>query len=166
MKYKSTKIALSALIVLSLGTVEAGTLRKITRGTAKKTGSLVVRQVRGVVKGAAKVTDSVVYPLACLLIGSYVYDNHLKKHVPFETPQPVVDVENAIPGGWGPWTHNTLVRLVVGCLTVAGGHAVVNTNLVGDFVDENMPRLSRLIEHTCSENGLKKRNKQPKRTAL
>lgn len=164
MNHKS-RITLSLLVVFSVGTAHAG-VRKTTRSTLKKGGSLAVTQVRGVVKGAARVTDAVVYPLACLLLGGYVYDTHLKSDRIPNTPDLVQQLEDTVPGGWGTWTHDNLLRLLVGCLTVTAGHAVVNTDLVGDFVDENMPRLSRLVTHVCTENGLSKKKSKATRAAL
>lgn len=151
MKYNNAALALSVLMLLSLNSMQAG-VRRTIKDTATKTRNLAVTQVQGALSAVARGADTLLYPAAVYWVGCKLYDNQVKQSLP-GAPQLYKDVEGMVP--YGNQATDLLVRLVTGCLAVAGVHALVTTETVGSFVDTNMPHLARLFNHIGAENGLK-----------
>lgn len=166
MKQNKTTLVLSALLLLSLGSMEAKAtrfsgVRRMTKDTAHKTRNLAGTQIKTAVSAVAQGLDKLLYPVAFYVVGNHVYSNLPEGILP-DTPVVIANTVEAIP--YGQQTNDLLVRLVTGCVAVAAGHAVLTTDTVGSFIDENMPHLSRLLTHVGDENGLKSR--RHKETAL
>lgn len=162
MKHINATLVLSALLLLSLANVQAG-VRKTVKDTVGKTRNLAVTQVRGALSAVAQGADTLLYPAAIYYVGNSLYEVQLKNRMP-EAPQICKEVQEMIPGG--EMASDFLVRLVTGCLAVAGAHALVNTDTVGSFIDANMPHLGRLLHHVGAENGLKSTRSKDKKCGL
>ncbi len=164
MKRTKGTIALSALLLLSLGSMEAktsrfGGIRRMTKDTAHKTRNLAGTQIRTAVSAVARGIDQLLYPAAFYVVGNQVV-TQLPKDLTPSYPVAVNETINGLP--YGTEANNALVRLVAGCVAVAATHAVLTTETMGSFIDSNMPHLSRLLNHVGSENGLKNRRAKEK----
>lgn len=166
MKQTKSTLVLSALLLLSLTSMEAKAnrfsgVRRMTKDTAHKTRNLAGTQIKTAASAIAQGLDKLLYPVAFYVVGSHVYAN-LPEGVLPDTPPVVDSTVKMVP--YGQETSDMLVRLVTGCVAVAAGHAVLTTETMGNFIDTNMPHLSRLLNHVGNENGLKSRRN--KDTAL
>ncbi|MFT6765588.1 MAG: hypothetical protein ACJAZS_000467 [Alteromonas naphthalenivorans] len=158
MKQTTATFTLSTLLLLSLSNVQAG-VTDTAKDTVSSSRNLVVTQVRGAMSAVAQGVDKLMYPAIALWVGTKVYDAHVQEHMP-ETPQAYTDIESMIP--YGNEITPRFIRLVTGCVAIAGAHALVNTDTVGGFIDNNMPNLSRLLHHVGAENGLKSKRSSDK----
>jgi hypothetical protein len=163
-----TQYAKVALVVALLGPTTAGMMhakgrtKNVIQRTVKGSKE-VVRNARGVAEGqvknalsaVAQGADHLIYPALCYVLGKHVYDKHVQQHLG-TTPEAYANLEKQVP--YANQTRYYLTRVVAGSLVVAGAHKLLNTNAVGGFVSENMPRLSRLLSHVGTEAGL--RNKK------
>lgn len=168
MKQTNVTLALSALLLLSLASVEAkmtrfSGVRRMTKDTAHKTRNLAGTQIKTAVGAVAQGLDRLLYPAAFYVVGSHVYAN-LPEGVLPDTPPVIANTVDMIPHG--KQASDMVIRLVTGCVAVAAGHAVLTTETMGDFIDTNMPHLSRLLNHVGAENGLKSRNNKEKNSGL
>lgn len=168
MKQTNATLALSALLLLSLTSIEAkmtrlAGVRRMTKDTAHKTRNLAGTQIKTAIGAVAQGIDKLLYPAVFFAIGKHVYAN-LPEGVLPDTPPVVVNAVGMVPHG--QQASDMIVRLVTGCVAVAATHAVLTTETMGNFIDTNMPHLSRLLDHVGTENGLKSRKDRKKESAL
>lgn len=168
MKY-TKHIALSVVMLTSVLNTEAKLpqftrvtkgIKKITRSTTSKTRNLATSQVESALKAVAQGADTLFYPAVIYMLGSHLYDKHVPANVKNLTPETVTNTVNQVP--FGPEASSLFVRLVTGCVAVAGAHALVHTDSVGNFIDENMPHLSRAIKLVSAEISTEKKSSAKK----
>lgn len=165
---KNTKtIAFSALLLVSLGSMEAKTrfsgVRRMFKDSVHSTRDLAGTQIKTVAGAIARALDQVLYPAAFLVIGNHVVANW-PEGLAATYPKTVQETISSIP--YGQQANDALVRVVAGCVAVAAAHAVLTTDTMGGFIDTNMPHLSRLLSHVSTENGLKSKRFKEKSAAL
>lgn len=161
MNHKQAKIALAMLITLS-ATSSHALVRKTTRDALHKTRTVATTQIKNATAAVAQGVDHLFYPVLCYMLGKHIYDNHVSARLG-EVPKGYLELEQQVP--FADQARHFATRLIVGSLAVSGAHALLSTDIVGQFVTENMPRLSRLLAHIGEENGLTK-NRARKKSAL
>lgn len=167
MKHTKATIALSALLLVSLGSLEAktrfGGVRRMFKDSAHSTRELAGTQIKTVAGTVAQVVDKLLYPLGFYIAGKYVCENWPEGLTPSYPPTIQKTIKD-LP--YGTETNDALVRIVTGCVAVAGAHAVLTTETMNNFVNKNMPNFSRLLNHVSTENGLRSRRAKEKTAAL